>query len=181
MRRTISPARFPLSDDPAHSFAGLWQIGLLARQPLPLFCRSRCVEVYCCRSSSESYGYSGSLLRLMLSQNEKRYDCGFELAALILLGIPNLRGPAGAAVAAWLGRKLLRGEITPKNATLAIVKRHGISQRLIGTCGFSDVQRSFDSGSSYKTCLYRRRAGSRDFSTLPARGPTAVLDSGHSA
>jgi hypothetical protein len=36
-----------------------------------------------------SYGYSGSLLRLMLSRNEQSYDWGFELAAPILLGIPN--------------------------------------------------------------------------------------------
>src|ERR1039458_3639342 len=36
-----------------------------------------------------SYGYSGSLLRLMLSQNEHSYDWGVELAAPILLGIPN--------------------------------------------------------------------------------------------
>src|ERR1039457_4663344 len=36
-----------------------------------------------------SYGYSGSLLRLMLSQTEHSYDWGFELAAPILLGIPN--------------------------------------------------------------------------------------------
>jgi len=31
------------------------------------------------------------------------------------------------------------GEVTPKDETLAIVKRDGIAQRLIGTFGFSDV------------------------------------------
>src|SRR5271169_2317457 len=36
-----------------------------------------------------SYGYSGSLLRLMLSQNEQSEDWAFELGAPILLGIPN--------------------------------------------------------------------------------------------
>ena len=36
------------------------------------------------------------------------------------------------------------GEVTPKDETLAIVKRDGIAQRLIGIFGFSDVQRSFD-------------------------------------
>ena len=36
-----------------------------------------------------SYGYSGSLLRLMLSQKKHGYDWGIELAAPILLGIPN--------------------------------------------------------------------------------------------
>ena len=35
-------------------------------------------------------------------------------------------------------------EITPRNATLATLKRDRISQRLIGTFGFSDVGRSFD-------------------------------------
>jgi hypothetical protein len=40
------------------------------------------------------------------------------------------------------------GEVTPKDETLAIVKRDGISQRLIGTFGFADVQRSVD-GAQY--------------------------------
>lgn len=40
------------------------------------------------------------------------------------------------------------GEVTPKDPTLAIVKRDGISQRLIGTFGFADVQRSVD-GAQY--------------------------------
>jgi hypothetical protein len=35
-------------------------------------------------------------------------------------------------------------ELTPKNATLATLKRDRLSQRLIGTFGFSDVGRSFD-------------------------------------
>src|SRR5690348_14710837 len=35
-------------------------------------------------------------------------------------------------------------EITPKNATLAALKRDRITQRLIGPFGFSDVGRSFD-------------------------------------
>jgi hypothetical protein len=35
-------------------------------------------------------------------------------------------------------------EITPKSATLATLKRDRVSQRLIGTFGFSDVGRSFD-------------------------------------
>ena len=36
-----------------------------------------------------SYGYSGSLLRLMFSQKAQSYDWAVELAAPILLGIPN--------------------------------------------------------------------------------------------
>ncbi len=35
-------------------------------------------------------------------------------------------------------------EVAPKNATLAVLKRDRIAQRLIGTFGFSDVGRSFD-------------------------------------
>ncbi len=35
-------------------------------------------------------------------------------------------------------------ELTPRNATLATLKRDRVSQRLIGTFGFSDVGRSFD-------------------------------------
>ena len=35
-------------------------------------------------------------------------------------------------------------EVTPKNATLAAVKRDRVAQRLIGNFGFSDVGRSFD-------------------------------------
>ena len=35
-------------------------------------------------------------------------------------------------------------ELTPKNGTLATLKRDRVSQRLIGTFGFSDVGRSFD-------------------------------------
>lgn len=35
-------------------------------------------------------------------------------------------------------------ELAPKNATLATLKRDRVSQRLIGTFGFSDVGRSFD-------------------------------------
>ena len=37
-------------------------------------------------------------------------------------------------------------EVTPKNATLAALKRDRISQRLLGNFGFSDVGRSIDGG-----------------------------------
>lgn len=138
-------------------------------------------------SKGEShYGYSGSLLRLMFSQQKQSYDWTFELATPILLGIPNravLPAPQGQlglggsyyaantnrqnAASIFAKQAFLRlkwkhssvrlgrfeftdgGEVTPKDETLAIVKRDGISQRLIGTFGFSDVQRSFD-GVQYK-------------------------------
>lgn len=38
------------------------------------------------------------------------------------------------------------GEVTPKNTTLAAVKKDRIMQRLIGNFGFADVARSFDGG-----------------------------------
>ncbi len=132
-----------------------------------------------------SYGYSGSLLRLMFSQKEQTYDWGVELAAPILLGIPDhavLPAPQGQlglggsyyaanhndqnAASIFVKQAYFRvkgehssvrfgrfeffdgGEVTPKDETLAIVKRDGISQRLIGTFGFSDVQRSMD-GAQY--------------------------------
>jgi hypothetical protein len=151
-----------------------------------------------------SYGYSGSLLRLMFSQNEKTYDWAFELAAPILLGIPNQAvqaapqgqlGLGGAYYAAnrnsqnaasifvkqaYLrlkeGHAILRlgrfeftdgGEVTPKDETLAIVKRDGISQRLIGVFGFSDVQRSFDGAQyTYSNGSWNFTA----FSSVPDRG-----------
>ena len=59
------------------------------------------------------------------------------------------------------------GEITPKNETLAIVKRDGISQRLIGTFGFADVQRSFDGAQyTYSNGFWNVTA----FSSVPDRG-----------
>jgi hypothetical protein len=151
-----------------------------------------------------SYGYSGSLLRLMFSQNEKTYDWGFELAAPILLGIPNQAvqaAPIGQlglgaayyaanhsdqnAASVFVKQAYFRkkgehwsikagrfefsdgGEVTPKDETLAIVKRDGISQRLIGTFGFSDVQRSVDGGwFTYSTNSWNLTA----MSAIPDRG-----------
>jgi hypothetical protein len=132
-----------------------------------------------------SYGYSGSFLRLMFSQTNQNFDWAIEFAAPILLGIPSQAVQAsplgqlglGAAYYAanhnnqnaagvFLKQGFVRvkgshsslrlgrfeftdgGEVTPKDETLAIVKRDGISQRLIGTFGFSDVQRSMD-GAQY--------------------------------
>ncbi len=156
-------------------------------------------------SKGESnYGYSGSLLRLMFSQNEQTYDWSVELAAPILLGIPNhavLPAPQGQlglganyyaanhndrnAASVFVKQAYFRvkrehfnvragrfeftdgGEVTPKDETLAIIKRDGISQRLIGTFGFSDVQRSFDGGQfNYRKGDWNFTA----FSAIPDRG-----------
>jgi hypothetical protein len=151
-----------------------------------------------------SYGYSGSLLRLMFSQKKKTYDWAVELAAPILLGIPNHavqpapQGQLGLGAnyyAANDGKQntafvfvkqaFLRlkgehsslrlgrfeftdgGEVTPKDPTLAIIKRDGIAQRLIGVFGFSDVQRSFDGAQyTYSNGSWNVTA----FSAVPDRG-----------
>jgi Alginate export len=58
-------------------------------------------------------------------------------------------------------------EIIPKNATLATLKRDRVSQRLIGTFGWSDVGRSFDGG------RFSLRKAAGDFTLLvatPTRG-----------
>lgn len=151
-----------------------------------------------------SYGYSGSLLRLMFSQKEQTYDWAVELAAPILLGLPNHAvqpAPEGQlglggsyyvanhndqnAASVFVKQAYFRvkgehssvrfgrfeftdgGEVTPKDETLAIVKRDGISQRLIGTFGFSDVQRSFDGAQyTYSNGSWNVTA----FSAVPDRG-----------
>jgi hypothetical protein len=132
-----------------------------------------------------SYGYSGSFLRLMFSQKTQRFDWAIEFAAPILLGIPNRAvqtAPLGQlglgaayyaanrnntnAASVFLKQGFVRvkgahtslrlgrfeftdgGEVTPKDETLATVKRDGVAQRLIGTFGFADVQRSVD-GAQY--------------------------------
>jgi hypothetical protein len=56
-------------------------------------------------------------------------------------------------------------EVAPKNATLAAVKRDRVTQRLIGTFGFSDVGRSFDG-------MHYALAKSADNFTFVAAVPT---------
>ena len=58
-------------------------------------------------------------------------------------------------------------EATPKNATLAAVKRDRVTQRLIGNFGWAHVQRSFD-GLQY---LYSKPSGTFTFvGAVPTRG-----------
>ena len=64
-------------------------------------------------------------------------------------------------------------ELTPKNATLATLKRDRISQRLIGTFAFSDVGRSFDGVHYDWTQRSSSQSGSADFTFIgatPTRG-----------
>lgn len=58
-------------------------------------------------------------------------------------------------------------EVTPKDATLAALKRDRVAQRLLGDFGFSDVGRSFDG------LRYSLTSGANDFtfvSAVPTRG-----------
>jgi hypothetical protein len=134
---------------------------------------------------NNQYAFSDSIFRLSFSQSRERYDWKLELAAPILLGLPEnsvVPGAQGAlglggnyfsandnsvnaasifAKQAYLRFKFQNGtlkqslqlgrtefldgtETTPKDATLAAVKRDRIAQRLLANFGFSDVGRSFD-------------------------------------
>jgi len=62
-------------------------------------------------------------------------------------------------------------ELAPKNATLAVLKHDRISQRLIGTFGFSDVGRSFDGLHYGWTGTSPAQSGPSDF-TFVAATPT---------
>ena len=136
-------------------------------------------------SGSNEYGYSGSLLRVNLTEHRKGWDWNAEFAAPFLLGMPDTATAAAPQGALGLGSNYYSAngnsqysgmvfpkqlyvrikdlgpgeggslqvgrfefndgtEIVPKNATLATLKRDRISQRLIGTFGWSDVGRSFD-------------------------------------
>ncbi len=135
--------------------------------------------------ANNSYAFSGNILRVSLSQSKKAFDWQVELAAPILLGLPNdaiAPGPQGQlglganyfaangssrnsammfpkqafvrfknlggseAHSIRLGRfEFMDGsEVTPKNASLAAIKRDRINQRLLGHFGWAHVGRSFD-------------------------------------
>jgi hypothetical protein len=155
-------------------------------------------------NAQNSYGYSGTLIRLALSQNRETYDWKIEFAVPVLLGIPDkavLPAPQGQLglggsyyaandkqqntafifpKQAYIrlkdgGSSLQAGrfeftdgsEVKPKDPTLAILKNDRISQRLIGTFGYSDVMRSFDG------LHYALSSGAWNFtavSAIPTRG-----------
>ncbi|MBL8218180.1 MAG: alginate export family protein [Bryobacterales bacterium] len=135
--------------------------------------------------ADSSYAFSGTLLRLSFGQSRRSLDWQFELAAPILLGLPDNSVAPGAAGLLGMGanyftangrnrnsamvfpkqayirlkgllgddsRSLRVGrfefldgtEITPKNATLAALKRDRMTQRLLGNFGWTHVGRSFD-------------------------------------
>ncbi|MBI4905856.1 MAG: hypothetical protein HY820_19640 [Acidobacteria bacterium] len=159
-------------------------------------------------TGTSNYAYSGNLLRLNLFEKRKGMDWGLDLAAPVLLGLPdNATAPApqgalglgsnyysanansrnsamvfakqafirikglGASDAntLQLGRFEFNDgtELIPRNATLAVLKRDRISQRLIGTFGFTDVGRSFD-GAHY--AFTRGATGFNVVAATPTRG-----------
>jgi hypothetical protein len=74
------------------------------------------------------------------------------------------------------------GEVTPKDETLAIIKRDGVAQRLIGTFGFADVQRSVDgavytAGDGWSRRLAMRRRPSRQAGAPPKRSGASSASS----
>jgi hypothetical protein len=79
----------------------------------------------------------------------------------------NLGGSASQSLKVGRFEFLDGSEVTPRDATLATVKRDRVVQRLIGNFGWSDVQRSFD-GVQY---LYSKPSGTFTFvGGLPTRG-----------
>ncbi len=146
-------------------------------------------------AGDNAYIFSGSIGRINFEQKFARGNWQFDLAAPVLLGLPdravapapqlqlglggnyylaNDRSRNAAMVfpkqalvrftdvaasddSLQLGRfEFNEGmETTPKNATLAALKRDRISQRLIGVFGFSHVGRSFD-GMHYSWTRDRR-------------------------
>ncbi|MGE5647457.1 MAG: alginate export family protein [Acidobacteriota bacterium] len=153
-------------------------------------------------AAENTYPFSGTLLRLSLSQTAGSLDWQVEAAAPLLLGLPDnaiapgAQGQMGLGASyfaanqqrnaaslfpkqGWLRLKAAHGqsfrfgrmefidgtEVTPKNATLAALKRDRIAHRLLGNFGFSHVGRSFD-GANYAV------SGSRLNLTLLGARPT---------
>ncbi len=157
-------------------------------------------------AGDNQYVYSGNLLRLNFSAKRKTWSWDAELAAPVLLGLPdNATAPApqgalglGSNYYAANGNSRYSGmvfakqlyvrfsglgpgesgslqagrfefndgsELVPKNPTLAALKRDRISQRLIGTFGWSDVGRSFDG-------LHYSYSKPKDDLTIVAATPT---------
>lgn len=136
-------------------------------------------------TDASSYAYSGNLVKLSFAQAGKHVNWKVELAAPILLGLPEDAQIAGAQGQLGLGASYYAAndrnrnaamvfprqaylefhhlgagekhgvkvgrfefmdgtELTPKNATLAALKRTRVNQRILGPFGFSHVGRSFD-------------------------------------
>lgn len=159
-------------------------------------------------AGDNAYTFQGSIFRVSFLQSKKRWEWGAELAAPVLLGLPERAVAPGTQGAMGLGAnyytanhrnrnaamlfpkqayvrfKGLGGndnqwlkvgrfefndatEIAPKDAALAAIKAQRISQRLIGTFGWTHVGRSFD-GFHYSTTLGKKNL--TWVSALPTRG-----------
>jgi len=157
--------------------------------------------------ANNDYTFSESILRVGLSESRKSFDWQLELAAPILLGLPddaiarapqgqlgfganyfasndgnrntgmvfvkqgflrfkNLGGAEGQSLTLGRMQFIDGAEVTPKDSTLAALKRDRIAHRLIGDFGFSDVGRSFDGAQ------FARNLGSRMNLTLFGGRPT---------
>jgi len=99
--------------------------------------------------------------------NHRDTNAGMVFAKQGFVRIKKLGGVEGQSLK--VGRmELIDGtEVTPKDATLAALKRDRIAHRLIGNFGFSDVGRSFD-GAQYN--LDRSRLNVTVFGGRPTRG-----------
>ena len=136
---------------------------------------------------NSDYVFSGSLLRLSFSHESPTFGWRFELAAPVLLGLPDdavavgAQGQLGHGASYYVANHQSRnaamifpiqgylrfknlfgsestalqvgrfefadgGEVTPKDPTLAAVKRDRINQRLIGQFIYTHVERSFYGG-----------------------------------
>ncbi len=89
-------------------------------------------------------GFGGSYF----AANHRETNAGMVFAKQGFIRFNNLGGARGQSLR--LGRfEVIDGtEVTPKDATLAALKRDRIAHRLIGNFGFTDVGRSFD-GAQY--------------------------------
>jgi hypothetical protein len=159
-------------------------------------------------SGDNAYAFHGSIFRLSFLQSKKRWEWGAELAAPVLLGLPERAVAPGAQGAMGLGANYYTAnhrnrnaavvfpkqgyvrfkgiggndnqwlklgrfefndatEIAPKDPALAAIKAQRISQRLIGTFGWTHVGRSFD-GFHYSTPVGKNNL--TWVSALPTRG-----------
>ena len=100
------------------------------------------------------------------ANNNMQNTAGF-FPKQLYVRLRNLGGVEGQTLQIGRFTFLDGSEITPKNATLAQLKRDRVSQRLLGDFGWSDVGRSFDG------LHYSLTGSSNDFtfvSAVPTRG-----------
>jgi hypothetical protein len=99
--------------------------------------------------------------------NSKSQNSAMPFAKQGFLRFKNLGGSAAQSLKIGRFEFLDGSEVTPKDATIAAVKRDRVVQRLIGNFGWSHVQRSFD-GIQY---LYTKPGGTFTFvGAVPTRG-----------